>query len=147
MPEADDLRAVVREWILKAESDLLSAVHLLKLGSECPTDSVAFHAQQCAEKYLKALLVLHEVHVPKTHDLARLVQLFPSTLQLAFEPEEQEVLTSYAAGARYPGWPEIPLAQARRSVAIARRLRREIRSLMPAVILRGRVPKRKRGKK
>ena len=49
--------ALVREWIAKAENDLTTAVHTLRLGSECPTDTVCFHAQQCVEKYIKALLV------------------------------------------------------------------------------------------
>ena len=36
----------------------MNAVHTLKLGADGPTDTVCFHAQQCIEKYLKALLVL-----------------------------------------------------------------------------------------
>ena len=49
----DDFRA----WIKKAESDLKTAEHTLTLKENCPFDTVCFHAQQCAEKYLKALLV------------------------------------------------------------------------------------------
>ena len=41
-----------------AEGDLRSAVNALELGDEdCPFETVGFHAQQCAEKYLKALLM------------------------------------------------------------------------------------------
>ncbi len=39
-----EVLAVVREWIAKAESDLITAVHTLKLAERCPTDSVCFHA-------------------------------------------------------------------------------------------------------
>lgn len=53
---AETLR-VVRQWVEKAENDLKNATHTLKLGRDCPTDTVCFHAQQCVEKYLKALLV------------------------------------------------------------------------------------------
>lgn len=45
----------IRQWVEKAESDLRNAEHTLEL--DCPLDTVCFHAQQCAEKYLKALLV------------------------------------------------------------------------------------------
>jgi hypothetical protein len=41
-PEREDVLAVVREWVEKAENDLKNAVHTLKLGDECPTDTVCF---------------------------------------------------------------------------------------------------------
>jgi len=37
---------------------LKNAVHTLKMGRDCPTDTVCFHSQQCIEKYIKAFLVL-----------------------------------------------------------------------------------------
>jgi len=59
---------VAAEWARKAENDLKNATHALKLGAECPTDTVCFHAQQCVEKYLKALLTFLGIDFPKTHD-------------------------------------------------------------------------------
>jgi hypothetical protein len=44
----------------------------------------------------------------------------------------------YATGARYPGWGEISLAEARRAVTIARRIRRDVRKLLPIETLRRR---------
>lgn len=58
-----------RAWFKKAESDLKTAEHILTLKESCPFDIVCFHAQQCAEKYLKALLVFRSIDFPKTHDL------------------------------------------------------------------------------
>ncbi len=55
MPKRDNAVVVAREWIAKAENDLKNAAHTLKLGTECPTDTVCFHAQQCVEKYIKAV--------------------------------------------------------------------------------------------
>lgn len=63
---------VLREWITKAENDLKNAAQAILLKDECPTDTVCFHAQQCVEKYLKAVLVLHGIPFPKTHDVAEL---------------------------------------------------------------------------
>jgi len=34
--------AVVREWISKAENDLKNAANTLKMGKDCPTDTVCF---------------------------------------------------------------------------------------------------------
>ena len=75
MPAPDRVLAVVREWVVKAENDLTNAAHVLKLAAECPSDTVCFHAQQCVEKYLKALLVLDGIDFPKTHDIERLTAL------------------------------------------------------------------------
>jgi HEPN domain-containing protein len=54
MPANDRIMAVVGEWVAKAENDLKSAAHLLTM-KDCPVDNVCFNAQQCVEKYLKAL--------------------------------------------------------------------------------------------
>lgn len=54
MNEDERVLEVVRGWIEKAESDLKNAAISLNSGPDCPADTVTFHAQQCAEKYLKA---------------------------------------------------------------------------------------------
>jgi HEPN domain-containing protein len=138
MPDRERVLTVVGDWAVKADNNLKTAVHTLKLGAECPTDTVCFHAQQCVEKYLKALLVFKGIDFPKTHDLERLIALLPARVRPRLTPEEQGRLTEYATGARYPGWEEIPLAEARRAVAVARRARMEIRSALPNAALRRR---------
>ena len=57
MTATDDNLFILRSWVEKAENDWINATHTLKLEKNCPTDTVCFHAQQCVEKYLKALLV------------------------------------------------------------------------------------------
>lgn len=49
MPAPDPIITVIREWLVKADNDLLTAAHTLTLGVECPTDTVCFHAQHKAE--------------------------------------------------------------------------------------------------
>ena len=71
MIEDDELLSVVRQWVQKAENDLKNAAYTLRMGKDCPTDTVCFHAQQCAEKYLKALLVLQGLDFPRTHDMSQ----------------------------------------------------------------------------
>ena len=48
---------IVNQWVEKAEHDLRNAEHTLTLQEDCPFDTVCYHAQQCAEKYLKAFLI------------------------------------------------------------------------------------------
>lgn len=131
MPAREKVILVVGEWVIKAENDLKNAAHALRLGGSSPTDTVCFHAQQCIEKYLKALLVLEGIDFPKTHDVKALMALLPRNAAPNLEVEEQERITDYAIGPRYHGWPEISLAEARRAVALARRVRKDVRKLLP----------------
>ena len=139
MPDRNAVIAVTREWVTKAESDLRAAVYLLEPRVEQPTEAVCFHAQQCAEKYMKALLVFRGTDFPKTHDLEKLTALLPAALRPRLTLEEERRFIGYATAARYPGSGEIPLAEAKRAVALARRLRREIRLVLPREILRRKV--------
>jgi HEPN domain-containing protein len=54
----------VKQWINFGDEDLRLARHALKILSSCPTRLIAYHAQQCAEKYLKAYLVFHRIYFP-----------------------------------------------------------------------------------
>lgn len=55
-----------REWVRDAEQDWQLAVSLLR-RKQLPTVAICFHAQQSAEKYLKALLLSKRLIFPKTH--------------------------------------------------------------------------------
>ncbi len=131
MKKADATVVVVREWLAKAENDLLTATHTLKLGRRCPTDAVCFHAQQCAEKYLKALLVYRGIDFPKTHDLEALAARLRNGKSLGLSQDDLAELKRYATVTRYPGAEEISLSEARRAVAAAKRVRKVIRTLLP----------------
>lgn len=71
MTERLRLEDLVRSWVSKAEHDLLNIEKDLA-AKEIPWDTVGFHAQQCSEKYLKALLLFHRINFPKIHDLTEL---------------------------------------------------------------------------
>ena len=58
-PPEEVKRDLVRQWLTKAENDLGVARHLAAESGYFT--AVAFHAQQAAEKYLKAFLVEHQV--------------------------------------------------------------------------------------
>ena len=117
MPATERVVAVVREWVVKAENDLKNAAHTLEMGEACPTDTVCFHAQQCAEKYLKAFLVLKGMNFPRNHDIEALVALLPKRVDAELSATEQRRLTTYATVTRYPGdYEPISLEEAQQAV-------------------------------
>jgi len=63
------------EWVEKAEGDLHVAGRELRTRKMPNYDAVCFHAQQCAEKYLKAILQEYDQRIPKIHHLAELLTL------------------------------------------------------------------------
>jgi len=96
------MKPQTREWIEKAEEDFEVAKRL-KRAKKPLYNSVCFHCQQCAEKYIKAFLEEEGQYVPKSHDLVALITLSPSLKELLERKEELEKLTGYAVAFRYPG--------------------------------------------
>ena len=90
------------QWLEIAEEDL--EVVRWALSSEPPRlRSACDHAQQAAEKALKAALVFEAVEIPYTHDLTELRGLLPEGWPLQTPSADLKLLTGWAAGARYPG--------------------------------------------
>jgi HEPN domain-containing protein len=74
---------------------------------------------------------------PKTHNIQVLRALLPPKLRPKLASMVQDRLTQYATVLRYPGGgPEVPLTEARRAVAVARRVRKEVRKHLPPAALR-----------
>ena len=139
MTGLDKVILVIREWVRKAENDLRTAVHTLEMEDDCPTDTVCFHAQQCVEKYLKAFLIFEEIDFPKTHDIGKIAALLPTRIHVPLTVEEQIHLTNYATVMRYPGdYFPISMTEAKKAVRLARRVRMQIRKLLPRQALKRR---------
>src|SRR5213593_2576251 len=84
----------------KAGNDLKLAEIGLDHGA--PTDTIAFHLQQAAEKTLKALLASRSIVYPKTHDLDELFDLLPPEFRAVLSFREKLIgWTSYAVDMRY----------------------------------------------
>lgn len=126
-----------RLWVVKAEEDLTNAEYTLTLREGCPFSTICFHAQQCAEKYIKALLTLRSIPFPKTHDLSELAALVPEEAELGMPASDLAALSVYALEGRYPGdWEPIERPDAEQAVAIAHRVRAEVRIKLPAEVIR-----------
>ena len=91
---------VVAAWIAKAEVDLGTARTLLRERDETAPWAACFHAQQAAEKALKAMIAAHGQEPPYGHNLVALRAIAPSALMLPGELD-LATLTSYASGPRY----------------------------------------------
>jgi HEPN domain-containing protein len=65
---------------------------------------VCFHAQQCAEKYLKALVLEHQLPLRRIHDLEVLLDLvLPLSPAWAAFRNQILLLNDYSVDIRYPG--------------------------------------------
>ena len=89
-------------WLAKADNDLLNIDNNL-IAEQVPWDTVCFHAQQVAEKGLKAYLVYHGQRPTRTHDLvALLAKCVGVDAQLASLEDDCRRLSYYAVSSRYP---------------------------------------------
>jgi HEPN domain-containing protein len=118
----------VRQWLAYADEDLRLARYGFTMPERPPYRLIAYHAQQCAEKHLKAYLVFHAVDFPFSHNLRRLLELCPAQANWAEQLRDADELTPYAITARYPGEDEaVSEVEARRAVEIALRVRQAVR--------------------
>ncbi len=121
------MKPLTREWVEKAEGDFATARRELRARKDPNYDAACFHAQQCAEKYLKACLQEEDLPFGRTHNLSALLDLW-----LPLEPSweslrpELRALTAFAIGVRYPG-ESADKAMAREALALCRKVRRQTR--------------------
>ncbi len=117
----------VAEWVRVAESDYEAALALARPRKNPLHQSVCFHCQQCAEKYLKAFLQLHGTEPPRIHSLLNLNKScakIDGTFLLIGDLVER--LDPYAVETRYPGY-SLEKEDAREAVATMKEIRKFIR--------------------
>ena len=118
------------EWIDKAEEDYRVMAAAGELDPPAH-DAVCFHAQQAAEKYLKAVLAERVTRFPKVHDLTRLLDLIdPAINELSAMRADLDALSRLSVQVRYPGFSadSAKAEEAGRIAATVRRIcRRELR--------------------
>lgn len=99
---------LVKGWIHKAESDLENIK--VCLAADQALDTATFHAQQAAEKYIKAYLTWLDIEFPFTYNLENLIDIC-SEQDASFSAlyEMADLLTPYAVTLRYDQdfWPDV----------------------------------------
>lgn len=118
----EETQESVRQWLARARVDW-ETVEVLVGHADGPPESIAFHCQQYVEKLLKALLTLHSIEAPRTHDIRRLVQLaIPLVPNLSGLESLADRLTEYAVAMRYPDeWRQIEVEEVQAVVVAAKR--------------------------
>jgi HEPN domain-containing protein len=121
------MKPLTREWVEKAEGDFVTAHREYRARKSPNYDAACFHAQQCAEKYLKARLQEADLQFGRTHNLTALLDLL-----LSIEPAWEilrphlRALTIFAVEVRYPG-ESADKAEAREALAFCREVRQYVR--------------------
>ena len=98
------MKTLTSEWVSKAEGDFAVTERESRVRKNPNYDGVCFHAQQCAEKYLKARLCEEGISCGKIHDLSLLLEQV-----LKIEPLWESYrlhmayLSEFAVFFRYPG--------------------------------------------
>ena len=98
------MKPMTAEWATKAEADFATMQRECQATENPNYDGVCFHAQQCAEKYLKARLCETEVSFSKIHDLVALLeQIVEAEPTWEAFREDLAYLSGFAVTFRYPG--------------------------------------------
>jgi HEPN domain-containing protein len=98
------MKPLTVEWMTKAEEDFATMAREARVMESPNYVAVCFHAQQCAEKYLKARLCEAGIVSGRIHNLVALLEAV-----LAVEPswerhrEDLAYLSAFAVSVRYPG--------------------------------------------
>ena len=123
-PPEQVVRDFVLQWLKKAGKDLKAGEILLESDLE-DFDSVGFHAQQAAEKFIKSVLVHHQIPFPKSHNIQLLRGLVAEIDKtLAERLSSADSLTPFGVEFRYPGELEpVSRDQGLQAIQLARQVR------------------------
>jgi HEPN domain-containing protein len=130
MSRTREATKIISQWVEHAEQDMRLAKHAFKLKSSAPYKLIAYHARQCAEKYLKAYLSFKKGDIPYTHNISLLLELCGPSAGWTKKPEEAKSLTFYAVTTRYPGKDKVSKKEAVQAVETANRVRLTLRRLL-----------------
>jgi HEPN domain-containing protein len=124
------MSGAVSEWVERAESDFRVARRESTVTVGPSYDAVCFHAQQCVEKLMKAVLIDHGSSPPRTHDLLALAAMVSKVVSSwAWPSMELSTLSAAAVGFRYPGDP-VEKEDAEEMLDICTRLRASLLALL-----------------
>jgi HEPN domain-containing protein len=89
------------DWLRSAQADLDTITAIMNQPHLTPV--AAFHAQQCVEKCLKALIEETDIEVRKTHNLLTLKAAIDGHRRLDLDEDMLSLLNKLYIDSRYPG--------------------------------------------
>lgn len=89
------------EWLKSAQEDLV--VIECVMDNRIATGAASFHAQQCVEKSLKAIIEENSERISKIHDLKKLFSMTKPYVQIDFDEKTVAKLNTLYIESRYPG--------------------------------------------
>ena len=122
---------IVKHWIEKGDHDLGTAqVTFLYLPKY--RDTIAFHCQQAAEKYLKGYLLFLDIPFQKKHSLNYLLGLISTKIQVNDAIyDNASILEDFAVEIRYPDTStELSDEDIQQAFDISKSIRKYVLSLM-----------------
>jgi len=126
------MKPLTAEWAGKAEADFAVMEREGRVRKNPAYDSICFHAQQCAEKYLKAILSEQTLEAGRTHDLVALLErVLPMHPLWEAYRVDLAYLSDFAVAYRYPG-ESATKQQARDAIQRCRRFRLAAREVLGA---------------
>lgn len=121
---------IALEWVGKAEEDAAVAEREHHVRKQPSPGAVCYHAQQCIEKYLKAVLQEQGAPIPKIHDLANLLELCRlDPISVLLDRDGLVSLTRFATHFRYPG-ESASAEDAKQAIQFMRRYRHALRGYL-----------------
>ncbi|MHC4511087.1 MAG: HEPN domain-containing protein [Planctomycetota bacterium] len=98
------MKPMTAEWVAKAEGDFATMEREGCVTENPNYEAICFHAQQCAERYLKARLYEADVPFGKIHDLSALLDQAIG-VEAGWEGfrEDLAYLSDLAVTLNYPG--------------------------------------------
>jgi HEPN domain-containing protein len=122
------MKPTTAEWIAKAEADFATLERECRARKRPNHDGACFHAQQCAEKYLKARLAEHSIEFQKVHNLLVLLEdVLPLEPLWEVFRVDLAYLSDFAVSYRYPG-ESATRDDAKESLRLCRRFREVARN-------------------
>lgn len=98
------MKPLTAEWVAKAEGDFSTYLRECRARKSPNYDAACFHAQQCAEKYLKARLTEAGTEFERIHDLVSILdQVLAVEAGWSVFRTDMAWLTAFAVSYRYPG--------------------------------------------
>ncbi len=89
------------DWLNSARNDL-DTIDAIRDRPQL-TPVIAFHAQQCVEKCLKALLEEYNIEIRRTHNLLTLKKAVEATHLVDLDEDMLSLLNKLYLDSRYPG--------------------------------------------